>query len=348
VSGPSRHDCTEDHDATDPHRPRPRAARGRRPRRGALDGLGGPGDRLWPNERWPTTPLELTQPLGVGSAGGHGSIRYTVAEHEPARRVVFAFEPGTGLEGTHRLAVEPLGDDRCRMVHTLDCRAKPWMLPALPLLVPLHDATVEDILDRAELATTGGVARPARHTALVRVFNEADARLARRRGRLAADRLPRYDASPALDRLAAAGGPAVASALAAIAAIHAAWALGWRWPGGSDEALAARVVGGEQLPPDWATWGVAATLLAAAGVVRAVDRGTTSDRVRLAGWGVAGVLALRGSALIPVDLARGFDAPYERLDLMIYSPLCLALAAGAAAVLWRSGPAVQQSREAPS
>lgn len=55
----------------------------------------------------------------------------------------------------------------------------------------------------------------------------------------------------------------VPPALAAIGAVHAAWALGWRWPGGDDAALAERVVGnGAELPPASATWAVAAALAA--------------------------------------------------------------------------------------
>src|SRR5688572_12858826 len=79
----------------------------------------------------------------------------------------------------------------------------------------------------------------------------------------------------------------VPGTLVAIAALHAAWALGWRWPGGSDQALADHVVGhGAELPPDWLTGVVAAMLLTGAGVVRAGAGG----RLRLAAWAVAGVL----------------------------------------------------------
>jgi hypothetical protein len=52
----------------------------------------------------------------------------------------------------------------------------------------------------------------------------------------------------------------------------------------------------------------------------------------LAGRRRSGVLLARGALFIPLDLVSGLDEIYGRLDLAIYSPLCLALGAGAAAV----------------
>ncbi len=50
-----------------------------------LDGLAGPDDRLWPNGRWPA--MRLDGPLEPGSRGGHGPVRYAVAERgEPGGR----------------------------------------------------------------------------------------------------------------------------------------------------------------------------------------------------------------------------------------------------------------------
>jgi hypothetical protein len=136
-----------------------------------LDGLGSEEDRLWPSDRWPTTPFELEGPLAVGVRGRQGQIRQAVEEYEPGRRLVLRFAPGLGLVGTHRLEVEPLGDDRTRLVHTLACRVEPKLLPVYPILIRQHDALVEDVLDRAELVTTGQVMRPSRWPASVRVAN---------------------------------------------------------------------------------------------------------------------------------------------------------------------------------
>ena len=81
---------------------------------------------------------------------------------------------------------------------------------------------------------------------------------------------------------------------------------------------------------------MAALLLVAAASVYA-GSGRPSGRVRMAAWGAAGVLVARGLLFIPVDVARGFDDIYERLDIAIYSPLCLALGVGAAWALARGG-----------
>ena len=50
---------------------------------------------------------------------------------------------------------------------------------------------------------------------------------------------------------------------------------------------------------------------------------------------MTGVLVARGLLYIPIDLANGLDGSYDRLDLAIYSPLCLALGAGTAWLLTR-------------
>ena len=128
----------------------------------------------------------------------------------------------------------------------------------------------------------------------------------------------------------------VPGTLGSIAAVHGAWALGWRWPGGDDQALADRVVGaGTELPPDWMTALVAGTLLAGAVIVRAGANGA-GGRIRQAAWAVGGVLLVRGAVMPPIDLATGLDHLYSRLDLAIYSPLCLALGAGTVKLLRRA------------
>lgn len=150
-----------------------------------IDGLGSKDDRLWPAARWPTTPFELQGPLAVGTHGRQGQLRQTIEDYEPGRRLVLRFAPGTGLVGTHRLDVEPLGADRTRMIHTLECRVEPKMIVLYPILIRQHDALVEDLLDRAELATTGRVARPRLWPLSVRIANAAELSVARRRGKLA-------------------------------------------------------------------------------------------------------------------------------------------------------------------
>lgn len=93
-----------------------------------IGGLGGPADRLWPSERWPTTPLELDGPA-IGTAGRQGLFRLTqmrqvVANYEPGRRVAFRFAPDVGVVGTRTLDARPLDGNRTRLVHTLDARVQ--------------------------------------------------------------------------------------------------------------------------------------------------------------------------------------------------------------------------------
>lgn len=305
-----------------------------------LDGLGGEDDRLWPSDRWPTMAMVLDRPVGVGAAGGHGSIRYAVEEHVRGERVVFRFAPGVGLVGTHRFDVERVGSGRSQLTHTLDARVQAKLVPVARLVRRYHDAMMEDLLDRAERETTGRLAPPSRRPVWLRAANALDVAIARRQGTLPT-RAPRASgAGGALaGRLTQLAGVAVPSVLATLAGLHAAWALGWTWPGGSEHALAERVVGADELPPESAVWGMAAVLLAAAGLVASAARGARARTVRIAAWGVAAGLLVRGVVLLPSDLLGGLDTPFERLDLAVYSPLCLALGAGAATVLWRTGGA---------
>jgi hypothetical protein len=137
---------------------------------GALLGsLGSPDDRLWPDDRWP--PLELDAPLGPGAAGGHADIRYTVTEYRPGGRVVFAFDPPTGLVGTHRFEVEAHPDGGSVLRHVLEAQPRGSMRLLAPLAVRwLHDALIEDALDRAERSLGVGPARPARWSPYVRAL----------------------------------------------------------------------------------------------------------------------------------------------------------------------------------
>ena len=146
-----------------------------------LDGLGQKGDRLWPSQNWP--PMVLDRPVSEGGAGGHGAIRYHMAEYKPGARVRFAFEPATGIDGAHELSLDELSDGRCRMRHVLVGRARGRMRPLFSLAVePLHDAVVEDMFDNAERETTGTLARPAKWSLRVRLLRRLF-----REGKLATD-----------------------------------------------------------------------------------------------------------------------------------------------------------------
>jgi hypothetical protein len=107
-------------------------------------------------------------------------VRYVVSEYRPGRRVAFTFEPGgltAGLEGHHELEILAR-QEGVWLIHRLLARCPPlawirWWL----VIRPLHDALIEDLLDRAEAALHGRVARPARWSWWVRLLR----RLLRRR-----------------------------------------------------------------------------------------------------------------------------------------------------------------------
>jgi hypothetical protein len=149
-----------------------------------LDSLGGAEDRLWARDIWVAEPVILDRPLRVGSRGGHGSIRYSVAEYRPGRRIVFEFSPGGGLSGRHGFVLEPDGPDRSRLTHVLEAQTSPWMRPIVPILVGWHDAMVETALDRAELEATGVLQRRTHIPRWLRTLNGVEIALGRARGTL--------------------------------------------------------------------------------------------------------------------------------------------------------------------
>jgi hypothetical protein len=118
-----------------------------------LDSLASRQDLLWPGEQWPA--MAFDKPLGVGARGGHGPIRYSVEEYQPAQKVVFRFTSPKGFDGTHTFEVEDLATG-CELRHTIDMRASGPALLTWPLLFrPLHDALLEDGLDKVEAHLRG-------------------------------------------------------------------------------------------------------------------------------------------------------------------------------------------------
>ncbi len=146
-----------------------------------IDGLASPRDRLWPRDAWPSMHLESG--LRVGSAGGHGPIRYEVEVYEPGRRARFRFTSPRGLVGFHEFRAAESGGQTV-LSHHLE--VKPGGLTALtwPLVYrPLHDALIEDALDRAESALGTGAGRRASWPMRVRVLRRLFGRPAIRRPR---------------------------------------------------------------------------------------------------------------------------------------------------------------------
>lgn len=149
-----------------------------------LDTLSSTDDRLWPGDRWP--PMRLDAPLGVGSRGGHGPIRYAVSAYVPGRIAEFRFD-GTGLtagwDGRHLFEVVPR---RSHVIlrHTIDadCAPQAW-LGWFFMIRPMHNALIEDALDRGEKTLGIGPKRPARWGVWTRLLRAMAARKASRPAR---------------------------------------------------------------------------------------------------------------------------------------------------------------------
>lgn len=112
-----------------------------------IDSLASPADRVWPVDRWPA--MRFDRGLVAGARGGHGPIRYEVAAHVPGREARFTFT-GSGVTGQHWLEIDTNGT-RPVLRHVLQGRARGGMTVRWALVIRwLHDALVEDALDRAE------------------------------------------------------------------------------------------------------------------------------------------------------------------------------------------------------
>ncbi|MEU9608756.1 SRPBCC family protein [Streptomyces sp. NPDC048057] len=142
-----------------------------------IDTLSSPKDRLWPHRAWPA--MVFDRPLGVGASGGHGPVRYTVAAYVPGASVRFAFRGPRGFHGFHEFAVHAVDEERTVLRHVLAMDARGPARVSWPLVFrPLHDALLEDALDRAESALTGTVREPSRWSPYVRLLRTS-IRLAR-------------------------------------------------------------------------------------------------------------------------------------------------------------------------
>lgn len=119
-----------------------------------IDRLASDRDVLWPVEQWP--PMKFDRPLGVGAVGGHGPIRYVVDAYEAGRNINFRFTKPRGFRGGHRFEINELSPDRVILRHTIEMRTA-WSanLSWFVVIRPLHNALMEDALDRAEVFAGG-------------------------------------------------------------------------------------------------------------------------------------------------------------------------------------------------
>jgi len=124
---------------------------------------------------------------------------------------------------------------------------------------------------------------------------------------------------------------ASSAGLLAIAALHGLWATGSSWPMRDGDGLAQTAGGGRSHTPAECL-AVAGLLTAASALVAGRPRRT--PRLQRAGSRtVAAVLATRGAfgfaGRTDVLVPGSTSARFRSLDRRYYSPLCLALAAGA-------------------
>jgi hypothetical protein len=147
-----------------------------------IDNLAGPDERLWPAGKWPA--MEMDQGLKPGARGGHGPVRYRVAEYVPQRRAAFEFENEgltAGLDGWHFFEVAPRRKGVVlRHVIDADCDFKDWLRWWFAIR-PMHNALLEDALDRAQNEVEGRVPRPAKWGIWVWFIRRLAARDAQRR-----------------------------------------------------------------------------------------------------------------------------------------------------------------------
>ncbi|MGD3112344.1 SRPBCC family protein [Streptomyces sp. YGL11-2] len=146
-----------------------------------IDTLAGEGDALWPVHTWPRMAFDRS--LAVGAVGGHGPIRYTVSGYAPSTWVRFAFSAPRGFDGFHEFTVHATGEHRTLLRHTLAMRTRGPARLTWPLLWrSLHDACLEDSMDRAATACGTPPLRPSTWNPYVRLLH-AIARTASRKAR---------------------------------------------------------------------------------------------------------------------------------------------------------------------
>lgn len=111
-----------------------------------IDALASPEEAFWPRG-WPR--VRMSAGLRPGSYGGHGPIGYFVEEYHPGREVQFRFTAPSGFNGYHRLELRDHAEG-CLLEHDLQVKTSwlAWLKWHL-VLRPLHDALLEDALDKA-------------------------------------------------------------------------------------------------------------------------------------------------------------------------------------------------------
>ena len=123
--------------------------------------------------------------------------------------------------------------------------------------------------------------------------------------------------------------------VAAIALLHAYWAVGGLWPGRTPEELANIVVGSPHMrgPSSPRLTAVVAAMIAGAAawpllLAPLVSQYPAPELAAAGSWALAAVFLLRGIAGFMPAMAPHSAEPFASYNRKYYSPLCLALGAG--------------------
>ncbi|WP_330179724.1 SRPBCC family protein [Nocardia sp. NBC_01503] len=138
-----------------------------------LDTVAEPGNSVWPADHWPA--LTMDQPLRVGADGGHGTIRYACTAYEPGRAVEFTFAPSMPFVGAHTFEIVDRGENGCVIRHLVVAQAREtrgWLLWTLAIRW-LHDAVIEELLDRVATEVGCPPIEPARWSPWVRMLRRS-------------------------------------------------------------------------------------------------------------------------------------------------------------------------------
>lgn len=110
-------------------------------------------DMMLATDLWPR--MRLNQGLQVGSKGGHGPIRYTVAAYDPLQSIRFQFDM-PGFDGFHEFKFVEMGEGQVELSHVIDMKTSGLVtLKWLAGIRWLHDAFIEDAFDKVEGRFTG-------------------------------------------------------------------------------------------------------------------------------------------------------------------------------------------------
>ncbi|WP_328927008.1 DUF3995 domain-containing protein [Streptomyces sp. NBC_00190] len=139
-------------------------------------------------------------------------------------------------------------------------------------------------------------------------------------------------------------GTALAGLLAADAAVHLYWATGATWPAADERALSLAVLGIETSFGPGSVLPLAAVLLTGASAALAHTHGRGGRATRAVTGAVAAGLTVRG--LAGLGWAAGVldsppGSPFYALNLLVYTPACLAAAWAAARLAAQAGAATR-------